>query len=273
MCTRYLIEQARLRALAASLGLPAGAAAALAPRDRFNIAPGGPVAALRSLTGAFTPRWGFAVARHAAAVPDNLESDLGFEVPDEDARPAPSVVAPSSSAVLAPTLLVNARAETLAARAAFRDAFRRRRCLVPATGFYEWEKRGRARLPWLFRVGEDDAGGAFCFAGLWQKCADGRAEVVVITTAPNAVMAPIHHRMPALLTDADACRAWLDPQAGEADLLRLLAPADATRLRAIAVSPRMNRAAHDAPDCITPAAHGIASADADPEAGDGAELF
>lgn len=240
MCTRFLLEQARLRALAASLGLPAGAGAVLAPRDRFNIAPGKPIAALRSLAGAVHPRW-------------------GFEPRDGNAP------------------LTNARAETLALKPTFRDAFRERRCLVPATGFYEWEKRGRARLPWLFRVVGGDAGGdaaggsnegdanvGFFFAGLWEKSPAGELGVVIVTTPPNALMAPLHHRMPAIFAGAEACRAWLDSRATERELAALLAePADAATMTATPVSPRMNRAEFDSPDCIAPAVHGLAARDAD----------
>lgn len=243
MCTRFLLEQARLRALAASLGLPAGASAVLAPRDRFNIAPGRPIAALRSLGGAFHPRWGFPVACDFA----------------------------SSSSLRAPgSMLTNARAETLALKPTFRDAFRARRCLVPASGFYEWEKRGRARLPWLFRVRGD---AAFCFAGLWEKSPDGgEPGVVIVTTPPNALMAPLHHRMPALFATAEACRAWLDPRATERELAALLAePADAAKMTAAPVSPRMNRTEFDSPECIAPAVHGLAARDGADDGG--AELF
>lgn len=248
MCTRFLLEQARLRAIAAALGLPARAAEVMAPRDRFNIAPGGPVAALRSLTGVFQPRWGF-----------------------------PSFDTPSAP-------LVNARAETLAERATFRDAFARRRCLVPATGFYEWQKRGRARLPWLFRVVAPAASAsvpdaspaasahtaepvAFFLAGLWQPAAPetgvNEPRLVVVTTAANTVMAPVHERMPALLRDPASARAWLDPDTSAADLAALLAPAPDAALRAIPVSPRVNRAGFDSPANIEPAVHGIDAADAD----------
>ncbi|MBC8009711.1 MAG: SOS response-associated peptidase [Burkholderiales bacterium] len=231
MCTRFLLEQDRLRALAASLGLPASASALLAPLDRFNIAPGKPIAALRSFTGAFHPRWGFAAR--------------------EDQAP-----------------LTNARAETLALKPTFRDAFRERRCLVPASGFYEWEKRGRARLPWLFRR-HDEA--AFCFAALWEKSPAGEPGVVIVTTPPNALMAPLHHRMPALFASAEACRVWLDPQATERELAALLAePADADAMTATPVSPRMNRVEFDSPECIVPAVHGLAARDA---ADGDAELF
>lgn len=81
------------------------------------------------------------------------------------------------------------------------------------------------------------------------------------TTAPNALMAPIHHRMPALLVTPEACRAWLDPRANEAALAALLAPADSAAMSATPVSPRMNRAEFDSPECLAPAIHGLAARD------------
>lgn len=225
MCTRFVLEQTRIRALLAALGLDADGTETTGPVDRHNIAPGTAIAALRATPAglaAFRPRWGF--------VPASSDS---------------------------PTL-ANARAETLAQKPAFRDAFLRRRCLVPATGFYEWEKRGRARLPWLFRLRD---GAPFAFAALWENTPDDTARAVIITTAPNALMAPIHHRMPALLATPEACRAWLDPRANETALAALLAPAAATTMTATPVSPRMNRADFDSPECVAPAVHGLAARD------------
>jgi putative SOS response-associated peptidase YedK len=228
MCTRFVLEQTRIRALLAALGLDADGTETTGPVDRHNIAPGTALAALSTSPAnpaglsAFHPRWGF--------------------------FPAASDSPP----------LANARAETLAQKPAFRDAFRRRRCLVPATGFYEWEKRGRARLPWLFRLRDDTP---FAFAALWENTPDDEARAVIITTAPNALMAPIHHRMPALLATPEACRAWLDPRANETMLATLLAPVDAAAMTATPVSPRMNRADFDSPECVAPAVHGLAARD------------
>jgi putative SOS response-associated peptidase YedK len=226
MCTRFVLEQTRICGLLAALGLDA-AAETTGPVDRHNIAPGTAIAALRATPAglaAFHPRWGFV------------------------STPGSDYSSP----------LLNARAETLAQKPTFRDAFRRRRCLVPATGFYEWEKRGRARLPWLFRL-RDAA--PFAFAGLWENTPDDEARVVTVTTTPNALMEPIHHRMPALLITPEACRAWLDPRADEAALTALLAPIDAARMSATPVSPRMNRTEFDSPECVAPAVHGLAARD------------
>lgn len=235
MCTRFLLEGAAAKAGFARMGLDALAAAVNAAADRFNIPPGSDLVALRAgeqpgTARVFHPRWGF--------------------------RPASAAGADAS-------LLVNARAETLAEKPTFRKAFQRRRCLVPATGFYEWEKRGRARLPWLFRRVRDEP---FCFAGLWEPVpfeGDAAAAVVLVTTPPNALMAPLHHRMPALLTSAEACRHWLDTRSDEASLRALLAPPEAGAMTATPVSPKMSRADFDSPECVRPAVHGLAARDED----------
>lgn len=239
MCTRFVLEGPAAQAGFSRLGLDALASAVDAALSRFNIAPGTDLLALRAgekprTARVFRPRWGFA--------------------------PSPSLS--SGSPLPAPSsTLTNARAETLTQKPTFREAFRRRRCLVPATGFYEWEKRGRARLPWLFRRADATP---FAFAGLWEPTAEGEPSAVIVTTAPNALMAPIHHRMPALLTSAEACRAWLDTSATESDLAALLAPADAAQMTATPVSPRVNRSDFDSPECLIPVVHGLAPRDAAP---------
>lgn len=235
MCTRFLLERAAAEAGFKKLGLDALAAAVAKASDRFNIAPGTELLALRAgdqprSARVFTPRWGFS--------------------------PPPSGTSPPAPG----SPLVNARAETLAQKPSFREAFRRRRCLIPATGFYEWEKRGRARLPWLFRRAGAEP---FAFAALWEPNAEGESAAVIITTEPNSLLAPIHHRMPALLTRAETCRAWLDLSSTESDLAALLAPADAAQMTATPVSPRINRADFDFPECVAPAVHGVAPRDED----------
>lgn len=232
MCTRFVLEVPAAEAGFKKIGLDALAAVVARTMSRYNIAPGTDLLALRAgekphTARAFAPRWGF------------------------PSRPSGSS---ADSASRAP--LTNARAETLTQKPSFRDAFRRRRCLIPATGFYEWEKRGRARLPWLFRRAGAEP---FAFPGLWEPDTDGGAGVVIVTTTPNELMAPLHHRMPAMLCTAEACRAWLDSSASETDLLSILAPADASQMTATPVSPRMNRSDFDSPECVIPAVHGLAA--------------
>jgi putative SOS response-associated peptidase YedK len=150
--------------------------------------------------------------------------------------------------------MINARAESAAEKPAFRAAFRSRRCLVMAAGFYEWQKRDKGpKQP--YRVVLKD-GGPFSFAGLWERWTDkGSGETVetctILTTDANALLAPIHHRMPVIVAPEDF-DAWLDaarpPEAAEA----LLKPAPAGVLTAYPVSTRVNKVANDDPGVIEP---------------------
>lgn len=150
--------------------------------------------------------------------------------------------------------LINAVSETAADMPAFRAAFRRRRCLVPADGFYEWRRQGRQRTPVYFRR---KSGEPMAFAGLWESWQPPGGEPVgscaILTTAANRLLAPIHHRMPAILPpEAEAL--WLDPLTESPGILApLLMPAPPESLDALAVSPLVNNVRHDCPDCIAPA--------------------
>jgi len=136
----------------------------------------------------------------------------------------------------------NARAETVMERPAFRNAFRQFRCLVPASGFYEWQNVGRTKQPWY--VLPSDAA-LFALAGmvmLWQ----GKRSVTLITTEPNELMRGIHDRMPVLVA-AEDYGAWLDsPDPGS-----LLRPCPAEAMRAHPVHPRVNTPANDDPGLIS----------------------
>lgn len=149
-----------------------------------------------------------------------------------------------------PLMLANARSETLLARGAFKDAAQHRRCLVPADGFYEWEKQGKARLPHYFQVRE---GEPFFFAGLWRpETAVAPPAFVIVTTAPNALLAPIHDRMPVILPD-DRADAWLgDEPLPPARLQELCVPFPAVEMRSHRVGPQMNSARFESPACIEP---------------------
>ncbi len=150
-----------------------------------------------------------------------------------------------------PRPLINARSETVDRKPSFRSAFASRRCLVPATGFFEWQKLGRARQPFHFRPRD---GGLFAFAGIWdQKGTDGDA-FVILTTRPNQTVSPIHDRMPVILAP-EAYSIWLDPgEQSPQRLLDLLVPAPDDALRAVPVSDRVNSPAHDDPACVEPLA-------------------
>jgi putative SOS response-associated peptidase YedK len=154
--------------------------------------------------------------------------------------------------------LINARAETLAEKPTFRSAFRKRRCLVLADGFYEWRKGmdGRTKTPMYARLKN---GEPFAMAGLWEmwKAPTGelRRTCTIITTEPNALMSPIHNRMPAILPrelEAD----WLDDSLESLALLSMLKPYPADQMEVYPVSRRVNTPANDGPALVQPAGGG-----------------
>jgi putative SOS response-associated peptidase YedK len=172
--------------------------------------------------------------------------------------------------------MINARAETAASKPAFRDAMRRRRCLVPADGFYEWRKLGDAaggsvagtdvsaaaaepkpakgkkpvrKQPYLFRMKNDRP---FAFGGLWDTWwRDGKKleSFTILTTSPNALVAPVHDRMPVIVAAADYAR-WLDPARNAADVQDLLRPYDAAEMEAVPVGKHVNSPANDDARCV-----------------------
>ena len=147
--------------------------------------------------------------------------------------------------------MINARAETVAEKPAFRAALRARRCLVVADGFYEWQKAGARKQPWHIRMRD---GRPFAFAGLWEHWAAGPDEVLdsctIVTTTPNGVVAPIHDRMPVILERGDYA-VWLDPgQRDPASLLPLLRPHPEAAMEAYPVGLRVNSPANDDAACV-----------------------
>lgn len=142
---------------------------------------------------------------------------------------------------------INARGDTVATKPAFRSAYKKRRCLVLADGYYEWEKTGKAKLPWLYEV---DGGQPFAFAGLWEawhpKDADNELEsCTIITTDANELTSQVHVRMPVILDAADY-DAWLTEE--EVPLI----PFPADRMTARTVSTFVNNARHEGLQCIEP---------------------
>ncbi|MGC8783782.1 MAG: SOS response-associated peptidase [Armatimonadota bacterium] len=149
--------------------------------------------------------------------------------------------------------LINARAETLAEKPAFKYSLTRRRCLIPADGFYEWRKEGGRRVPVYIRKRD---GGLFAFAGLWDEwqSPDGSPlrTCTIITTEPNALVASIHNRMPAILMPEHEAL-WLDTSLKEpAQLLAMLQAYPEAEMEAYPVSPRVNNPNNDDPLCIQP---------------------
>jgi putative SOS response-associated peptidase YedK len=146
---------------------------------------------------------------------------------------------------------INARAETAWQKPAFREAFARRRCLVPATGFYEWQRTEGRRQPWLFGLA---SGGLLAFAGLWEPPAREGAPstCTILTTDPNALARPVHDRMPVILAP-DAWEPWLDPEALVTTLRPLLQAFPAEAMAARPVSSAVNNPRCDTPSCLDPA--------------------
>ena len=151
--------------------------------------------------------------------------------------------------------MINARSETVSTLPAFRDAFKLRRCLIPADGFYEWQRRGATKQPYCFEVNN---GELFAFAGIWDRWRDPSGNWIrtcsILTTTPNAVTSAIHDRMP-LILDRDSYDLWLDPGMRDADAAAdLLKPFDATLMRCYPVSNRVNQVANDDEECCRPMA-------------------
>lgn len=186
---------------------------------RYNIAPTQPIAIVRWEQGArrfALARWGFLPA---------------FV---KDMRTFP--------------LLINARAEGIEDKPSFRAAIRRRRCLIPADGFYEWRRVGRSKQPYLIRRPDR---GLLAFAGVWETwhAADGSEmdTACIITCAANGTVAALHERMPVLIGRRDF-GLWLEPNSEGRDVLALLRPAPEDALELLAVSPRINNAGNEGPD-------------------------
>jgi putative SOS response-associated peptidase YedK len=149
-----------------------------------------------------------------------------------------------------PLLVGNARAETLRSRPAFREALQHRRCLVPADGFFEWEKQGTRRLPHYFALPDRQP---FFFAGLWTPATtDAPAAFVIVTTTANARIAAIHDRMPVMLGPNSGPH-WLgDTPLPEGRIAQLCRPLPAEKLAGHRVDPRMNNVRYEAADAIAP---------------------
>ena len=153
-------------------------------------------------------------------------------------------------------LLINARADGVATKNSFRNAFKRRRCLIPASGFYEWRAAGKGpKQPFWIAPASTQNVRLIAFAGLWETwCGADGSEVdtaTIITTGANAKLAPIHHRMPALI-EPGQFDAWLSLETPPDELMRMLEPPADDRLDAIPVSTRVNAARNEGPDLIEP---------------------
>lgn len=151
--------------------------------------------------------------------------------------------------------MINARAETVAEKPAFRTAFRKNRCIVPADAFYEWKTEGRAKTPYAVLRTDDRP---MAFAGLWTSWRNPEdneklRSFAIVTTSANATLSPIHERMPVILSEDD-WDFWLDPAVSDLGALQsLLRPAPADLVRAYPVSSRVNHVRNDGPELLLPA--------------------
>src|SRR3984885_6551434 len=153
--------------------------------------------------------------------------------------------------------LINARSETVATKPSFRTAFKRRRCLIPADGFYEWQKQAdsKTKIPHYIRMAKDRA---FAFAGLWETWHgnDGSAldSCTIVTTDANDLMRPLHDRMPVILPEENFAQ-WLDPKNENVpELEALLRPYSSGEMTAFPISTIVNSPRNERPECILPAA-------------------
>ena len=149
--------------------------------------------------------------------------------------------------------LINARSETAASKPSFRGAFRHRRCVIAADGYYEWQREGKEKTPFCIRRRDRSI---FAIAGLWEHWQDPDGSVIescaLLTTTPNGVMAPIHDRMPVILDNQDV-RVWINGDGRQLEGLHaLLRPAADDVLEAFPVDGSVGNSANDGPECCLP---------------------
>jgi len=146
--------------------------------------------------------------------------------------------------------MINARVETVAEKPAFRDSVVHRRCVVAADGFYEWQRSSGGKQPYLVRLND---GAPFGFAGLWDGWRSPEGHVLdtftILTTAANALVEPIHKRMPVMLNRQQR-EAWLMPWTGSESIQQFSEPFPALAMEAIPVSDYVNNPAHDSVECL-----------------------
>lgn len=149
------------------------------------------------------------------------------------------------------SLMINARAESLQEKPSFKEAFKTKRCLIPADGFYEWKKIGKQKTPHYIRLKSTEI---FAMAGLWEEWKDEQGKIkntfAIITTRSNELMKPIHQRMPVILP-RELEKEWLenpDPR----DLQKMLRPIDSEEIEAFEVGPKINKATNEGKDLIEP---------------------
>jgi putative SOS response-associated peptidase YedK len=147
--------------------------------------------------------------------------------------------------------LINARAETVKEKISFKSSFEKRRCLIPADGFFEWKKLGKkTKIPYRFTLKDDEL---FAFAGIWEEyeTVNGESQhtFLILTTSPNKIVEDVHDRMPVIL-NKNMEKKWLDPYTSEADLLEMMNPYSSEQMMSYTVSPLVNSVQNDIPGVI-----------------------
>ena len=193
------------------------------PFERYNIAPSQEILAIRTSPEAGRPEW---VMLRWGLVPFWSKEPGGK-------RP-----------------LINARAEGIEAKPSFRGPIRHRRCIVPASGFYEWGRQGTGKQPYFVRPAENEV---FSLAGIWDRWEGKQGEVIesvaIITTSANELMQPIHDRMPVILGKENVA-SWIAPQTELDKTLAMLKPFPPERMVAYPVNSVVNSARHDGPEGV-----------------------
>ncbi|MBU2643908.1 SOS response-associated peptidase [bacterium] len=193
----------------------------------------------------YTPRYNIAPSQDILTFPNTMPGKAGWF--------RWGLIPPWAKDVKIGYQLINARGETVAEKPSFRNAFRNRRCLIPADGFYEWKKEGATKTPYCIRM---TSARPFAFAGLWEQWGSDSETLfscTIITTDANTVVNPIHHRMPVILSPSDY-EAWLDPEfQDDKTLTRLLTPFQAEKMTAFPISKQINNPRNEGPGTVVPA--------------------
>lgn len=191
---------------------------------RYNVAPGQDIVALRQ--SATEPRPRLARLRWGLIPSWAKEPSIGYK-------------------------MINARSETVTTKPSFSEPLRTGRCLIPADGFYEWRREGKAKLPFCFTLQDESM---FAFAGLWDRWRSPEGALIesctILTTEPNELLQDIHDRMPVMLAP-EAYELWMAPSVTRvAELQTLLKPYPAEKMRRYRVSQRVNHVANDDAECL-----------------------
>jgi putative SOS response-associated peptidase YedK len=206
-------------------------------RDMFDLA---------SMPSVMTARYNIAPTQPVAVITNDEPSQLTFH--------RWGLVPSWAKDVSIGNKLINARSETAREKPSFRAAFKRRRCLIPADGFYEWTKGESGKIPHFIHL---DGRPVFAFAGLWEVWhspeGDELRTCTILTTAANDFMKPLHHRMPVIVPPADYA-AWLEPDEQPAGVFQaLMKQYDSAQMAEYEVSRAVNSSGKDAPELIEPA--------------------